>query len=102
MSNSTLTVANEIRRQIGGSRFAMMTGANSFMGGENFLSFRLPKFEGLRINYVRITLDPSDTYTVEFSRVYGGKYTVLETVSDVYCDTLRQVFESATGLRTSL
>jgi hypothetical protein len=59
-------------------------------------------FAGVKINYVKIVLEPSDTYTVTFGRIHGAKYSVLSTVEGVYCDTLRAVFESETGLHTSL
>lgn len=69
------------------------------------LSFRLPGAGGFckdGINCVTITLDPSDTYTVEFLRIRGQKVKTIASVSDVYNDNLREVFERYTGLRTSL
>jgi GTP:adenosylcobinamide-phosphate guanylyltransferase len=67
------------------------------------LSMRLPgNLCKNRINHVKITLDPSDTYTVEFGRIWGTNYKVLDTISDVYVENLREVFEGRTGLATSL
>lgn len=97
-----MTVAQTILEQIGGRRFLVMTGAKDLLGFENGLQFKLPKFPGISINSVRITLDPSDTYTIEFGKVGRADYRVIETVSDVYCDMLADVFESVTGLATSL
>lgn len=97
-------IAQTIYRQIGGGKFEIMTGANSFAshneksGG---LSFRLPCFPGIKINHVKIILNGSDLYDVTFGRIYGHKYTIISEHSDVYCDDLRQLFESETGLRTS-
>lgn len=78
-----LTVANEIKRQLGGRRFEVMTGARDFLG---------------------------DKYTVTAWRVErptarnGYQYKAHEKaqVSDVYCDSLRDVFTSITGLAVSL
>jgi hypothetical protein len=100
-----LQVANTILNQLGGVKFRVMTGAKNFIGSADALSFHLPGGGGFckdGINGVRITLDPSDTYTVQFFRRRGAKLKVIATVSDVYCDMLRQVFENHTGLRTSL
>lgn len=98
----TLYIARTIIEQLGGNKFKVMTGANNILALGDGVSFKLPKFDGLKINYVKIILEPSDTYTVEFGRVYGSKYTVLSTHSDIYCDVLVDLFERKTGLRTSL
>lgn len=100
----SLTVANTILSQLGGSKFRVMTGAYNFVGSENDLSFRIPGqgFAKDSINVVRIRLDPSDTYTMIFSRLRGTKSTIVKEVSDVYNDSLTRIFESVTGLRTRL
>lgn len=105
MSNQ---VAETILEQLGGQRrFIRFTGASNFMshGKDNALSFRLPStrdFVKDGINYVKITLAPSDTYTLEFGRVWGLKYTILHTTEDIYCDMLQEVFTQYTGLDTHL
>lgn len=101
-----MTVANTILAQLGGNRFVAMTGAKSFSGGADCLTFRLPRtMTKNRIQAMRITLDASDTYTVtalaQKSAPTHEVYTVDEA-SMVYCDMLREVFENMTGLRTSL
>lgn len=98
-------VAETILSQLGGRRFIAMTGAKSFAGGPDQLTFRLPStLTRDHIKAVKIQLDPSDTYTVTFYA--GAKFPecirTVATVSDVYCDRLCDVFESATGLRVSL
>lgn len=98
-----LSVANTILAQLGGPRFVTMTGAKHLLGDDNSLSFKIPTANG--INYCKITLDADDTYSVAFSYLgRAPKYTVtlVKEVSMVYADGLRTVFESATGLRTSL
>lgn len=97
---SDLTVANTILAQLGGSRVLnAMLGIKSFVGSENSLSFSW-KVRGARnsINAVRVVLDPSDTYTVEFIRARQGARVVVETRSDVYCDGLVDLIEARTGL----
>lgn len=96
-----MQVAQTISEQIGGGRFQRMTGARDFVGGENFLMFRLPRGSAKNgINKVRITLDPCDTYTVEFFKVSGVNVTLIHSVDDVYCDMLEDVFTMHTGLYT--
>lgn len=103
---ASMQVAETILDQLGGNRFRAMTGARDFVGSERNLTFGLPRYPGLKINKVRVTLDESDTYTVEFMRLArrGGVPTIttLEAVSGVYADSLREVFERQTGLATSL
>ncbi len=102
-------IANEIWRQLGGRRFAVMTGAKnvtwSELDGIVTLEFRLPGSGGFTkdgINRVRVRLDASDTYTVTFQRVRGTTIKNVAEVDDIYADNLRDVFERHTGLRTSL
>lgn len=99
-----MTVAQTILAQIGGGRFLAMTGAKDLMSFDNGngLQFRLPRFEGVKINSVRIKLDPSDTYTVTFGRIHGLKYTVISEHDGIYCDMLQDLFVSKTGLAVSL
>ena len=96
-------IAKTILDQLGGDRFISMTGARNFSyAPDGSLSFRLPNMPGVPVNNVRISLDPTDTYNVEFGRVRGIDYKVVRTEEMVYADSLRRVFESNTGLYTSL
>ena len=98
-------VAETILEQLGGAMFLRMTGAKGLLWDKNLLSMQLPNnFAKDGINRVKITLDPSDTYTVEFG-VYTKRtftYTKLHEVSGVYDDMLCRIFEDKTGLRVSL
>ena len=51
-------------------------------------------------NALRITLDPSDTYTMKFFKINPRKLTVdtVREIEDVYCDQLTEIFERETGL----
>jgi hypothetical protein len=93
-------VAQTILAQLGGRKFIAMTGAKNLMAGDNSLQFAIPTSN--KINRVRITLTPADTYTVEFFNVRGYEFKLLSTHDDVYCDQLADVFESSTGLVTTL
>ena len=95
------TVAQIIAEQIGRRAFFML-GAKELVGGENYLQFRI---SGCRsISHVKITLDPSDTYTMSFMKWSAKKleYKVVAEVSGVYVDMLHDVIEGKTGLYTSL
>lgn len=98
-------IAKVILSQLGGNKFITMTGARNLfslteqLGG---LSFKLPKFSGVKVNYVKIVLNSSDLYDVEFGRIYGNKYTVISKHSDIYCDMLVELFEKETGLLAKL
>ena len=99
-----LQIAKNILEQLGGNKFVAMTGAKNLSSLGNGLSFRLPGagFTKNGINYVKIILDPSDTYTVEFGRIRGNTYTVINTTNDIYHDMLQEIFTKYTGLNTHL
>lgn len=101
----SMAVPEEILRQLGGNRFVAMTGASSFAGSKDALSFKL-RTGAAGIRGVRIVLDPSDTYNVAFYKwtMKGGvkHFGIVKQVDGVYADQLREVFTRATGLETSL
>ena len=97
----TMQVANTILEQLGGGRFVGMTGARDLVGSNDTLSFRIPGTHTRNhVNKVRVTLDASDTYTVEFFRIRGSKFTRVATHEDVYGDMLADIFTAETGLDT--
>ncbi len=104
MTATDTTVASTILAQLGGTRFLVMTGAKNLIAGANQLTFRLPGagFCKNGINCVRVTLNGTDTYTMEFLKIRGMKVTTVETVEGLYDDMLRPVFTRATGLVTNL
>jgi hypothetical protein len=97
-----LQIANTIIGQLGGRRFKVMTGARDFLALDSGVSFRLPAFPGVQCNAVRVVLEASDTYTVEFLRVWGRSVKSLSVHSDIYAEDLSGLFERETGLRVSL
>jgi hypothetical protein len=93
----SLAVERDILSHLGGPRFILMTGANSLEGGDNCLSFKLgpnPK----NVTHVRITLDPSASYKVEFMKARGAKLSHLYTAEMVDADKLPEVLAQHTGL----
>jgi hypothetical protein len=96
-----------ILAQLGGNMFRAMTGAKDFVFDDDearTLTFKVGKNDA-KVTHVRITLDDSDTYRVEFLRVVtrgGYRVDTLRDDSLVFADSLRQVFTSGTGLDVSL
>jgi len=94
-------IAQTILDQLGGNRFAAMTGAKNFVAIENGITMKLGR-SASGITHMTVMLDASDTYTVRFQRVHGVKVTEKGTTEGVYAEMLRDIFESATGMFTSL
>jgi hypothetical protein len=96
-------IAKTILAQLGGNRFIAMTGAKNFTGYPDALMFSLPGAGGFTkngINIVKITLTPADTYTMEFTRRRGSKFTTINVTEDVYWEDLTEIFRQVTGLET--
>jgi hypothetical protein len=101
----TNQVSQTILQQLGGRKFAVMTGAKNFMshGDENALSFRLSStMTRNKCNYVKITLNANDLYDVMFGKIFKFDMKGLSFRNDVYAENLVELFESETGLFTSL
>lgn len=101
-----LTVANTILAQLGGrGRLEAMIGAKNFLGDAKSLQFRFAAPAKNGANSVRVQLDASDTYTVEFCKIGRApdfNCTTINLFSFVYDDQLVPVIESETGLRLAL
>ena len=95
-----MNIAINIINQLGG-RIQAMLGATAIINHGNGLSF---KFKGCRkYNYVHITLEPSDLYTMRFARVTRlGDVTKEESFHQVYNTNLQEIFENTTGLHLTL
>ena len=96
-------VATTIAQQLGGTnKLSAMIGANGFVASEDSLKF---SFKGCRKgNMLRVTLNADDTYTVEMFKYNRRTFECpcVKSLSGVYADMLTSVFESWTGLYTSL
>lgn len=100
------TIATTIYNQLGGNRFATMTGAKHFGADGARLSFHLPVHMCKnKAKYCTIILGNNDLYTVKFQKEQGGKFGSIVDVSihsDVYADNLQSLFTEQTGLLTHL
>ena len=97
-----MSVAKTILSQLGGNKFAAMTGAKNFVDCGDALSMRIGRNK-TSSNYLKITLNMMDLYDVRFSRVSlkGGEMSVTE-YNNIFNDQLVEVFEKHTGMYTSL
>ena len=97
-------IAQMIMQQLGGQRFAAITGANSWASSDRSLSFRVPRAKN-NIRGVVIELSHNDLYTMRFvaSRIKPSieVYNVAE-YSDLYHTQLQDIFTKETGLITHL
>ena len=92
-----------IYNQLGGIRFVAMVGAKRIYFTNNQLRFAIGK-NNSGANYVTITLNGKDLYDINFSKYTMKNYgcVVKSEFTDVYAEQLTKVFESVTGLYTSL
>ena len=97
-----MSIAKTILKQLGGNKFAVMTGAKNFVDCGDALSMRIGRNK-TSSNYLKITLNMMDLYDVRFSRVSpkGGERSVTE-YNNIFNDQLVEVFEKHTGMYTKL
>lgn len=104
-------IAVEILNQLGGNRFARMTGSKDFvvMDCEKPYSVRMKLARNkTRANYLAIFLEESDTYRMEFknnqfsTKTLELKIKEIETLENVYAEDLQKMFTATTGLYTRL
>ena len=98
-----MSVAKTILKQLGGNKFAVMTGAKNFVDCGDALSMRIGRNKTSSNYYLKITLNMMDLYDVRFSRVSpkGGERSVTE-YNNIFNDQLVEVFEKHTGMYTKL
>jgi hypothetical protein len=99
------TIANTILSQLGGNRFKVMTGAKNFSFDANGnLAFRFPQHN--KVNYCKVSLNPMDLYDVEFGMIRNKKgvptYNKKVNKTNIYNESLQEVFTAQTGLYTTL
>ena len=104
-------VASQILHQLGGRMFLAMTGAGNKPliadvneDGNPYFMCELPSIEEQPFNihnylFFKVIYMPSDTYNVEF---YAQDTTVAKAFKYIYCDQLRDLFESESNLLTSI
>tara|TARA_B100000427_G_scaffold324012_1_gene328386 strand:- start:1009 stop:1305 length:297 start_codon:yes stop_codon:yes gene_type:complete len=97
-----MSVAKTILSQLGGNKFAVMTGAKNFVDCGDALSMRIGRNK-TSSNYLKVTLNSMDLYDMKFSRVSpkGGERSITE-YNNIFNDQLVEVFEKHTGMYTKL
>ena len=97
-----MSVAKTILSQLGGNKFAVMTGAKNFVDCGDALSMRIGRNK-TSSNYLKVTLNSMDLYDMKFSRVSpkGGERSITE-YNNIFNDKLVEVFEKHTGMYTKL
>lgn len=99
-------IAKTILQQIGGHRFAAMTGSHNFINLGNGLRMSLSRNK-TSANRLEIIYDEgADLYNVRFYRQSMNHKTFevttkdIEKIDGVYCDMLEEIFTNVTGLYT--
>lgn len=99
-------IAKTILQQIGGHRFAAMTGSHDFINLGNGLRISLSRNK-TSANRLEIIYDEgADLYNVRFYRQSMNHKTFevttkdIEKIEGVYCDMLEEIFTDVTGLYT--
>ncbi len=100
LGEANMQVANTIKKQLG-HKAAVMMGAKNFVGGDNYLSFRIGR-NAKGINYIKITLTSMDLYDIEFGSIRGMNYKVKYEAKGIYADMMHDVIEQNTGMYLSL
>ncbi len=103
-----MNVSQTIASQIGNRAFTMM-GAKNLFSSDKGLSFKIGHNAGNgmdgRVSHITITLDPSDTYTVEFTRCNTRAKIVVKVLGryeGIHADGLHSLIQNETGLYLSL
>ena len=103
---TTDMIAKTILQQIGGKRFATMTGSRNFIDMGNGLRMSLARNK-TSANRLDIIYDGgADLYNMRFYRKTFSKKTFecktkdIETHEGIYCDMLEEMFTMVTGLYT--
>lgn len=103
-SQAQQLINNLTQSSNGMNRLVAMTGAKNiiFSSEDNYVSFKLPKIS--KYNYVKIVLNPMDTYDVYFEKHIWSKMKMMKqvVVSGLYNEMLKSTFEQNTGLHLSL
>lgn len=75
-----------------GAKYISYDGSN-----DNYLQFRIGR-NASKCNLVKIILDVSDTYTMQFISIRGDSVKIKEEFNFVFFDQLQPIFEKTTGM----
>lgn len=99
--NTSNEIQDTIYKQLGGHRFAVMTGAKQFSKIPNGLGFKFGR-NSSKSYHLKIVLNGNDYYDLEFGHVRKHEYIIDKTFSDLCWEDLRHVFSEYTGMCLSL
>ena len=95
-------IANEIYRQLGGNKFRVMTGAKMMVSTENGIRMRIGRNK-TNANFMEVSLNSLDLYDVTFAKLTKmGEMKSVKEYENVYNDMPVSIFESHTGMYTTL
>ncbi len=95
-------IANEIYRQLGGNKFRVMTGAKMMVSTENGIRMRIGRNK-TNANFMEVSLNSLDLYDITLAKLTKmGEMKSVKTYDNVYNDMLVRIFESHTGMYTTL
>jgi len=104
----TKTTLNQLTLSDNGyGRLVAMIGAKNFVkhtedNGDSWVSFKFMKGAKNKANYMKITLNGSDLYNVEMGKIWGHKYTVIDTTDNMFAEDLFNHFQTETQLALKL
>lgn len=107
MENEDRVIAETILQQLGGNRFAVMTGSKNFMRIAHGLIFDLSR-NMTSANCCEITLNGLDLYDIKFylrrqnHKTWDVTKKVIREYYDVYAEMLPEIFTETTGMYTRL
>lgn len=109
-----MSVCETIFNQLGGNRFAYITGTKNFVSDGNTLRMTIIRNKS-KANRLYVTYNPDkDLYTMEFWKVtpfrfyaktgkmIPEKWVSVKKIEDVFCDQLSEIFEDVTGIYTRI
>ena len=100
-----MTTCTTIIQQLTGRQDTGLGMLRGMVNGKNFVDcgngFQFSFSGNRKMNKCIITLDPNDTYTVQFYKVTKTKFDCVKSLEGVYCDMLTDIFETTTGLYLS-
>jgi len=94
-------IAKIILSQLGGtSRLNAMLGVKQFCSVENGVSIKYKVASP--VNYIKIILNGLDLYDIEMGKIRGNTYKIINSVSDVYVEDMKNIIEDTCKVRLSL
>jgi hypothetical protein len=101
MSEANKEVAKTIFIQMGGSKFAAMTGAECWTYDDKSITFKIGK-NCHKIRFFKVTLNGCDLYDLEFYRIYKSEKKLVKEYKNIFFDQLQGIFTTETGMYTHL